>query len=190
MIRIIKFTTEYRPDGKAIDMVEFTGKNAMTPEGNTTHSTWERVDSLRPKPGHEFDQGERATYQRVLWSQIEPAYEAWKKGQDIPAHGTPLAAWSGLTPDQAERLKMVGMTTVEAIAEASEAVMANPPLPQMRELKKQAQMFLDSRESSAMAARLAELEEQNAAMLEMLAEKAEEPKRGPGRPKKAESEAA
>lgn len=189
MIRIIQFKTEYRPDGKAVDMVEFTGKNAMTPEGNITHSTWERVDDLRPKPGMEFEKGERATYQRVLWSHLEPAYEAWRGGQAIPENGTPLAAWSGLSVEQASRLKAVGIVTVEAIAEASETLLAKPPLPNMRELKKQAQMFLDSRENSALVARMAELEEQNAAMLEMLSEK-DEQKRGPGRPKKTESEAA
>lgn len=171
MIRIVQFKTEYRPNGKAIDMVEFTGKNAMTPEGNITHSTWERVDDLRPKEGMEFEKGERATYQRVLWSQIEPAYDAWKGGQAVPEHGTPLAAWSGLTPEQAGRLKQVGIVTVEAIAEASENLLAKPPLPNMRALKEQAVMFLDSRENSALVARLAEVEAQNAAMLEMLAEK-------------------
>jgi hypothetical protein len=125
---------------------------------------------------------------RSQWAQIEPHYEAWKKGQDVPTSGTALGAWPGVNPDQADALRSVGLVTVEAVANATETILARPPLPNMREIKRQAALWLDGQDSAAMSLRVAELEAQNAAMLEMLAEQKTEAKRGPGRPRKDEQQ--
>jgi hypothetical protein len=110
----------------------------------------------------------------------------------LPESGTPLGAWPAVNPQQADALKSVGLHTVEAIASATESVLSKPPLPNMREIKRQAVAWLEGRSAAEQAATIARQQEQIDAMMEMLAErqaeKAEE-KRGPGRPKKAEAEA-
>jgi hypothetical protein len=84
---------------------------------------------------------------------------------------------------------------VEDVAALTEDRLARPILPRLRDLKRQAALFIEKMGDAEMKAEIAKLQEQNAAMLEMLAErKAEEagdqPKRGPGRPRKDEVEAA
>lgn len=102
---------------------------------------------------------------------IKPAYEAWKAGQDLPVHGTPLAAWSGLTSEQVEVLRSTGLRTIEELANATESIITRTPLPNMRSIVAQAKMFLDSRDQSRVVADLArkdaELEAMRAQLEEM-----------------------
>jgi len=188
-IRVIQFKTEYKPGKPPVDWVEFTSGDAMSDSGVPMHSTWEQVRRIMPPEFIENDDGGlKMAALRSQWAQIEPHYEAWKKGQDVPTSGTALGAWPGVNPDQADALRSVGLVTVEAVANATETILARPPLPNMREIKRQAALWLDGQDSAAMSLRVAELEAQNAAMLEMLAEQKTEAKRGPGRPRKDEQQ--
>ena len=190
-IMVLRFKTEYRTGKPDLHWVEFTSRDALDEGGHPRHSTWEMVNKLRPpEMVNNDDGGLKMAALRSQWAQIEPHYEAWKAGNVLPDNGTPLGAWPGVNADQADALRTVGLQTVEAVANASESVLANPPLPNMREIKRQAGIWLEGRSNADMAARLAELEAQNAAMLEMLAERTEPAKRGPGRPRKDEAEAA
>lgn len=188
MIRVLGFKQEYRPDGRVIDMVHFTSSDAMTENGEPTHSTWERVSRLMPPDYIENDDGGlKMGALRLQWSHIEPRYEAWKKGQEIPETGTPLGAWPAIDQARADALRGAGLRTVEDVANVTENLLSRAPLPNMRALKEQAIAFLENRSVSARDAEIAELREQNAAMLEMLAElQADKPKRG--RPPKAQTE--
>lgn len=194
-IRILEFKTEYQTGKPDVDWVHFTSRDAMTENGAITHSTWEKISRVTPKESvSNDDQGLKMAAMRSIWAQMEPAYLAWKQGQVLPETGTPLGAWPGVNPQQADALKSVGLHTVEAIATATETLLSKPPLPNMREIKRQASAWLDGRGAAEQAATIAQLQEQNAAMLEMLAEMqsapADDAKRGPGRPKKAEEIAA
>lgn len=190
-IMVLRFKEEYRTGKPPVDWVEFTSKDALDEGGHPRHSTWEMVKKLRPPETIDSDDsGLKMAAMRSQWAQIEPAYLAWKEGSALPDNGTPLAAWPGVNPDQADALRSVGLSTVEAIASASESILMAPPLPNMREIKRQAGIWLEGRSSAELAAQLAELQAQNAAMLEMLAERPEPAKRGPGRPRKDEAEAA
>lgn len=183
MIRVLGFKQEFRADGRVLDMVHYTSGDAMTDTGEPTHSTWERVCRLLPPDVIENDDGGlKAAALRSQWAQIEPHYTAWKAGHEIPETGTPLGAWPAISQDQGEALRSVGLRTVEDVAKVSEAILSRPPLPQMRELQRQAKMFLEGRDKASLEYKLAQLEEQNAAMMEMLAE--QKPKRG--RPRKEE----
>jgi len=189
-IMVLRFKTEYRTGRPDVDWVEFTSRDALDEGGHPRHSTWEMVNRLRPPEYLKNDDGGlKMAALRSQWAQIEPAYLAWKEGASLPETGTALAAWPGVNADQADALRAVGLTTVEAVAAASESILMAPPLPNMREIKRQAGIWLEGRDNAAMAARLAELEAQNAAMLEMLADRTE-PKRGPGRPPKQAEEVA
>lgn len=192
-IRIIGFKAEYPLGKPQVDWVHFTSRDAMTENGAITHSTWEKISRLIPTESRSNDdEGLKMAAMREQWKQIEPEYLAWKNGQSLPESGTPLGVWPGVNQQQAEALKSVGLRTVEDVSAASEALLARPPLPNMRELKRQAAAWLEGRSAAEQALTIAELQEQNRAMLEMLAElQAErpegEPKRGPGRPKKVDA---
>jgi hypothetical protein len=189
-LRVIEFKTEYPAGKEPVDWVHFTARTARTDTGVNTHSTWEKISRVTPTESRSNDdEGLKMKAMRWQWAQIEPAYRAWKDGQIVPESGTPLAAWSGVTPDQAQALKSVGIHTVEAMANATEIMLSAPPMPGMRDLKRQALAWLEGMPAAQQAATIARLEEQHAAMVEMLAEmqKEEPAKRGPGRPKKEEA---
>lgn len=57
----------------------------------------------------------------VMKSVLEPAYARWKTGQEDPVDGTPLAAWPGCTPPEADRLKSMNVRTVEDVAAMTDA---------------------------------------------------------------------
>jgi hypothetical protein len=195
-IRVIQFRTEYRPGKEPLDWVEFTSSDAVNDSGQAMHTTWEVVKRIMPPEDIPNDDGGfKMAAMRSQWNQIGPAYESWKSGEEAPESGTPIAAWAGVNTDQAAALRGVGIKTVEAMAAVSEGILSKPILPNMRELKRQAAMWLEGQSSAALAAQIAELQAQNAAMLEMLAERAAEaddeaenkPRRG--RPRKEEASA-
>lgn len=47
-------------------------------------------------------------------------YEAWSKGQEIPAFGTPIKTWPVPGPAQIRALLACGVTTIEDLAQANE----------------------------------------------------------------------
>ena len=121
------------------------------------------------------------------WRQIEPAYKAWKEGNDVPLHGTPLTVMPGITEPMAKVLRGVGFKTVEDIAEAHDGAIGKIPLPNTRGLKKQAMDFLEARKEGATAAEVANLKAQLEEAVAMIGElKADKPKRG--RPPKAKED--
>lgn len=124
------------------------------------------------------------------WDAIEPAYEAWKKGNAAPVHGTPLGAWPGLTPEQVQIFKAVGLQSVEDIAGMTEKVMQMVRLPEVRRYKDEAKTFLEAKDQHAVELKLKQQSEEIAALRAMLEEQAgaePAPKRR-GRPPKAEAE--
>lgn len=136
-----------------------------------------------------------AIQQHALWDLVRPAYEAWKRGQEIPDNGTPLAAWPGVTREQVEILRGNGYRTVEELAAANDSAINRIQLPGARNLVEQAKAFLAAADKSKVASELAQKDEQIAqlkadqdelkAMIEQLM--ADKPRRG--RPPKADVEA-
>lgn len=52
------------------------------------------------------------------------AYEAWKKGEEIPEHGLSVKNWPVATPAQVATLIAMKVTTVEQLAAANEQIIA------------------------------------------------------------------
>jgi hypothetical protein len=179
---VLDFRTEYRTGHEPRDWV------LLAPSGEAFERTqvWHIVDTLRPNGKLH---GDMAVRQEARWAIIEPAYNAWKRGEEVPENGTPLGAWPGVNQDQAKFLRTKGIVSVEQVAEMSDSTIETLPFPGRRDLPKLAKMFLEGQKDADLAAKNAELLERVAAMEEMLLEK-EPPKRGPGRPKKTETEAA
>lgn len=127
----------------------------------------ERVRLMIPdheKMGDDTD-GAKLGFFVARWNQIEPAYEAFKQGREIPVNGTPLGAWAGITPEQGEVLRMSGIRTVEEVRDLAEGMMSRVRLPNVRELSKQAKLFLEN----SSAAKAAEREAQKDAVIEEMA---------------------
>ena len=172
---------------RAIDYVE------IAPKGEAFERTKSvlRIKDIRPP---EFPDMESNSHIAMVarWAVIGPAYEAWKAGNAVPEDGTPLAAWSGVTPDQAAFLGRMGIRTIEAVRDMPESAAVTMPWPNARKLSGLAGDFLSGRETADKDRVIAEMAERMAAMEEMLLTKATNEateKRGPGRPRK-EAEAA
>lgn len=177
---IREFYTRYE-NGKAVDYV------VLSPRGEAADrvATPMRVAKLIPPENIQ----ENSLSHKVMvarWKTIGPAYEAWKAGNAIPDNGTPLGAWSHVSPAMADHLKRMGILTVEHVRDMSDEHAAKLPFPDARKLPKLAGEFLTGKEKADAMRENEELRERIAAMEEMLAAQT---KRGPGRPKK-ETEAA
>lgn len=180
---VIGFKAEFT-NGKQVDWVE------VAPAGEAferTH-TWLRIKDIMP-PEHPDLSAPSHVALVERWQVIGPAYDAWRNGQELPQDGTPLAAWSGVSPEQAAALIRMGIRTVEAVRDASESAIVKLPFPNARKLPSLAGEFLSGRDKADQARELDAMREKMAAMEEMLAGYMAAEKRGPGRPRK-EADAA
>lgn len=163
-LHISRFWSEIAPGRDAVDYVEISSPSALTPQGVRTHSTVHRVKDLIPRPEMATSDDDNSVLIRTRWAEIEPHYRAWKSGQELPEHGTPLLAWPGLTNEQADGLRIAGLRTVEDVAVMHDAQMSAVPLPGARQLRAAAAAWLEGRDAAAREARIAALEAQIAAM--------------------------
>ncbi|TIU43697.1 MAG: hypothetical protein E5W30_20910, partial [Mesorhizobium sp.] len=79
---------------------------------------------------------------------------------------TALAAWSGVTPEQAEVLRTAGIRTVEEVRDLTDGQLDRVRLPNMRDLRKQAALFLENSDAAKAAEREAAKDAQIAALME------------------------
>jgi hypothetical protein len=177
------FKAEYNAD-KVTEWVE------MAPSGEAFDKTrtWHRIKDIRPPDKTDRPDGMSYKVMVARWDIIQPKYDAWKRNEDIPDDGTPLAAWSGVSAEMAAHLKTMGIRTVEGVRDMGEGVFTRLPFPNARQMPKLAGAFLSSIGDAEKDRELTDMRERMAAMEEMLAESGAV-KRGPGRPKK-EAEAA
>lgn len=184
-IRPLKFWTDWENDPenpgqkRPVDYVEWHKVGTSIPATNV-----EKVPRLMPNR-------EKGRPAALEWPALEPYYEAWKKAEEPPEIGTPLAAWPGASPALVEALKNFKIKTVEDFAGMEDAEVSKIRLPNARQFWAQAKAFLQaqgdaSKVEAALASRDSEIEE----LKRQIAEMKEAPKRGPGRPKKADTEGA
>jgi hypothetical protein len=156
-LQIQRFWTDYRPDPSdpaklaPIDMV------AYGPLGRTENAlVMSRVSTVLAVKPFTDPNDVASVMSHIKADFIRAAYEAWKAGQDIPLNGTPLAAWNGLSPEQAEVFKSRSIRTVEEISLLNEATRAHIPLPNLSGIIAAARRFVDSADQTRFAAQLAE----------------------------------
>lgn len=173
-ILITGFHQKYKKDADGnltpVDWVSWVPVNAPQSIGNS-----ERVDRLNPDniklPEGAEDSahaGEKMAYMRMIWAEIEPAYKAWKEGREVPLNGTPLAAWPGITPEQAEIFRMAGIRTVEGVRDMTEGLRSKVRLPNTREMQELAKTFLENSDAAKAAEREAEKDRKIAEMQERM----------------------
>lgn len=133
-----------------------------------------------------------------IWQTLKPFYESWKSGKEAPIDGTPLAAWPGATPQLVKALEPYHIRSVQDLADLTDSTMARIFLPGVRGFRENAKAYVAAISTTApIAGEIASLREQNASyenrineleelVRSLAADKGidEEPKRGPGRPKK------
>lgn len=196
-IRVIKFWTNYTPGEnglpKGVDMVMYA------PIGKADKLTLveavSRIGKLHPLEAAADNPAVQMAHER--WNAIKPAYDAWKNGQALPETGTPLGAWPGVSQEQADALKMMGIRSVEEYATASDGIINTVPFPGARELKAAAQSYLKGADRQAITNDLAKKDEELASLREQLEEmrqivldsQGDAPKRR-GRPPKGEEASA
>lgn len=151
----------------AVDWVTF----APIRTSGTTKTT-ERISHMQPNPdafGNDAD-GTKLKFLQTRWAVIEPAYRAWKEGHALPLNGTPLSIWPGLNEAQVSALGRSGIRSVEQLRDIPEGLIEKVPLPNMREMKRQAGLFLNNLGASANAEREAAKDQEIASMKERMAE--------------------
>lgn len=133
--------------------------------------TKERIRFIKPGniDSSKDKKGLKRKFMEYRWAQIEPKYNAWVKGHEIPEDGTPLAMWSGLNAAQCEAFRQINIRTVEEIANLNETQIGRIKLPNVRGLKSAAQAYLDSKNGNDNSALVAQMSEDYAAMKEQLA---------------------
>lgn len=110
----------------------------------------ERHNSTRQGAGD--DTGQRLAFFKYRWAQIKPAYDAWKKGIELPLNGTPLQSWALMRPEIIAQFTPFGIRTVEDVATMTEAVAQRVKLPNVRSYSVMAQKYLaDADKSDAIA---------------------------------------
>ncbi|MCS3741989.1 hypothetical protein [Rhizobium sp. BK661] len=140
-----------------------------------TAATTERVRHLRPTEEMiHGEQSEKSKFMRARWDAIEPAYDAWKSGHEIPTHGMPLAHWPGVSAPAAEELRRYGIRTVEEVRDLTDGQLDKIRLPNMRDLRKAARAFIDNVDTANMASREAERDSEIEALKAALAEQQEQ----------------
>jgi hypothetical protein len=193
-IAIHKFETVYRkgPSGELIevDMVHYS------PAGDNKSVIIREVRRMSQVLPLE-EAGDNIAYIRAhrLWNVIEPSYSHWRSTNALPENGTPLAAWAGVTPAQAQVLKGAGLRSVEDIASASDIVLGKTGLANVLMLRDQAQKYLASEDTAKTAAVQATLEAENRELKEQMAElqalmremRGEDAPRKRGRPRKEDA---
>ena len=155
-IVVKRFWTKYKPNPANPDSMIGEDWVEYGPLGQLDRSVNEdKVSRLRALQSL-ADSGDNPAVQmaHARWDAIRPRYEAWKQGQEMPESGTPLAAWNAITPEQAEAFKMRGIRTIEEVAGLTDAHFERLPIPNMRVLVKQAQLYLESADTRKVAAHL------------------------------------
>lgn len=89
---------------------------------------------------------------------FERQYKAWKEGQELPVNGLSVRQWPACSPAMAETFVSLRVMCVEDVAAMNEETMRK--IPNGREWKRKAQVFLEAREGNKQAEVIAALHAQ------------------------------
>ncbi len=164
-IDVERFFTKYTPDPS--DPAKMIGVDycAYGPFGALDRSkTVERVSRLSAVQADGESDNLAVQMARIRWECIKPKYDAWKEGREIPATGTPLAAWNLLQQEDADILRTHRIFTVEDVAALSDAHLQRIAIPNGRSIVQQAKLFLQSADTNRASAEMTRMAEENAAL--------------------------
>lgn len=166
--RIIKFWTEYKRTAGGLQPVDKVEYCAVGMASRST--TVARIADLRRIRENPDPDDVASNIAKMRWEFIEKHYSAWKAGQATPEHGIPLAAWPGITPEQADVLRTAGLRSVEDIATASDGIINRISLPGIRDIQSNAKRFLEAQDGVRTADALAKKDAEISSLQEQLEE--------------------
>jgi hypothetical protein len=160
-ITILEFLVDYEEErdakgAKIAGTAKEIHKVRWRPRGDNKSENVQRVDRIQK-------------HEPILWEAIERPYERWQKGQADPVDGTPLSAWSGVNRAQVERLKLLGILTVEHAKEMNGNTMQAYGMGAVS-IKQRAAAFLESRPQAQLIEDSARKDDQIKALMEQVAE--------------------
>ena len=139
-------------------------------------------------------QAQQGNYPYEWAKQYEHQFEEWKKGNEVPRDGTPVKTWQAVSKEQQVRLIALGYVVIEDLAQVPDSGLDMIGL-DGRYLRDLARKWCDT-DTAAIIKRAADLEatvRDQADTIARMAEQLEQlsaTKRGPGRPRREEAEAA
>lgn len=153
--------------------------NRGSPQSMATEERLRHMDPDNMVLPDGADGGEKLAFLNHRWNQIKPAFDAWISGQQLPEYGIPVGAWPALDDAQRKAFISMGIKSIEDIRDLSENTIGKIRLPNVRDLKKLAGLYLEGIGVAASAERekvrddkITALEEQLAAAMELLEEQA------------------
>ena len=162
--KVLEFETKFHLNEKtgkrdrAVDWVLVSNINGAA-------QTWHRVKDLDPSEAKfgEGQSGWKSDMEQAFlgrWSVIEPKYEHWKKGAELPEEGSALASWPFLSADEVRAFIAAGIKTIEEVAAMNDAAMGRVAVPAIRNKRKAAQQFIENADKVTMQAQIAHLQKQ------------------------------
>lgn len=91
----------------------------------------------------------------IEWAVIGPAYDAWKRGEEIPTTGTPLYAWAGASKELVTELRKFNIYSIEDLAEFPDHKISQVPLANLRDLRARARAWVEAKSTTDVGASLA-----------------------------------
>lgn len=189
MLAVYRFYTVYKPAFEEIEHTNpVTGETSLKrkplpgqtrevhmveygPLGSDKTRVTASVESLRRvRDMSEAQQNPSILMAAQRWAAIEPYYAAWLQGQQPTPDGTPLAAWSGVSPEQAESLKMRGIHTVQQLAALNDSHFEKYGIQGLRALADNAKRFIATLDSRVLEDKLAEKDLQIASLTDTVEE--------------------
>lgn len=169
-IVVVGFETKYGRNNKPVDYVQYGERYSIQSQVVSARVSDLDPANLRDGVGSEHNMNMKRAFMINRWRQIEPAYNAWKSGQDLPVRGTPIDLLPGFNKHQLDEIKKAGFKAIEDLAESHEEALGKINLPDRKGLKKKAEEFLKAQDTGKAAEEINELKAQLDAAVEMIAE--------------------
>lgn len=168
--------------------------NKGMPQSTATEDRLRHMDPANARFAAGAENSQKIQFLQYRWDQIKPAFDAWISGQALPEYGIPLAAWPALNAEQVNALKASGLKSVEDVRDLSENQIGKIRLPNTRELKRLAGLYLEglsgaeaAKREAARDAEIAGLKEQLDAAMALIQEQAAATAEGQGGKKAAKA---
>lgn len=183
-IIVLGFETKMEKDHKTglrtrpVDYVTFAPRHSPTQTAIRERVAFMDPANLRLDFEDDENGSQKVNFIRARWDAIKPAYDAWKEGKEVPLDGIPLAAWPTVSEAQIDEFRKHGIKTVQDVAGITDGIIPRIQLPNVRGLRDEAKMFLESTDKASLANRVSEqqstidqMAEEMAAMRALLEEK-------------------
>lgn len=170
-IDVERFFTKFHPD--PADPAKMVGVDYVTygPFGALDRSkVTERVKRILSVQANGDSDNPSVKMAKDRADIISERYEAWKEGREIPANGTPLAAWNLLQPEDAEILRTHRIYTVEDVASLTDTLLQRIAIPNGRSMVEQAKLYLKAADTNRASAEMAKMAAELAALRSELTE--------------------